>query len=495
MPSRSGLAVVAVTAVLGLVACTAAAGDVGDTVTPEPSASVGVPERPRPVLGVDRHRQSAGVVAAGGGDAPYNYAPTLMADAGRYRMWWCSQLGVAAPPGDDLLVAESVSLDGPFVGVDGSAGTPVFSGSGTGFDGMHTCDPSVIRVADTYYLYYTGAAGDHANGNSIGVATSPDGRVWTRANGGKPIVTASLDRVRDNIYGAGQPAAVHLDGWFYLMFTDTTGRDAGWNGAGQFVLRSPNPTFATGVEILSPGGFRRFSGTHPRLRSVVDAFSVDLMWVGALAAFAIAHETDGGTTITFWDKEFRSSPYKPVLIPGPWQEGPGLVRDPEGHAPRSGDDPCDRVPIDLVRATRTAAAPTDLVRFGADITGSGACLDPARVLPALDGFAMPSPQRTVDLVLAGQVVRIERRAVAERLAVRVLDQRVPALDAVPVAARLSAGAKAIRTDFGVGLVLDDKRLWAIPDPTVARVNSSPVAQVTQEQWDAYDRGPNLIVRR
>jgi len=238
-------------------------------------------------------------VAAGGGDAPYNYAPTLMIDRGKFRMWWCSQLGIANPPGDDILLAESTSLHGPFTGPDGTKGTPVFSGGVTGFDGMHTCDPSVIKVGAVYYLYYTGAAGDHAHGNAIGLATSPDGRVWTRANGGAPIVTASRDTLRANSYGAGQPAAVYVNGWFYLLFTDTTGRDAGHNGAGQFVLRSPDPAFTTGVELLSPGGFRPDTTTSARLRSVVDAFSVDVMWVSALAAFAIAHETRDGTTITF----------------------------------------------------------------------------------------------------------------------------------------------------------------------------------------------------
>ena len=132
-------------------------------------------------------------------------------------------------------------MDGPFAGPDGRGGTPVFSGSSAGFDAVHTCDPSVIKVGGTYYMYYTGAAGDHAHGNAIGLATSTDGRVWTRANGGRPLVTAARNVKRDNTYGAGQPSAVYLAGYFYLMFTDTTGQATGHNGAGQFVLRSTGP--------------------------------------------------------------------------------------------------------------------------------------------------------------------------------------------------------------------------------------------------------------
>ncbi|SDC67415.1 glycoside hydrolase family protein [Actinokineospora iranica] len=484
---------------VGLVA--SACTTVAEGEMPRPAQASPVPaaapsQEPTPdqvTLGTDRPRQSQGVVAAGGADSVYNYGPTLMVEDGKYRMWWCSQLGAAVPPGDDILLAEAPAPGGPYTGPDGSPALAVFSGGG-GFDAMHTCDPSVIRVGGTYYLYYTGAAGDHAHGNAIGLATSRDGRTWTRANGGKPVVTAAHDVSRDNVYGAGQPAAVYLDGWFHLMFTDTTGRDAGWNGAGQFVLRAKDPTFASGVEILSPGGFRKASSTAGRLRSVVDAFSVDFMWVAALDAFAIAHETQDGTTITFWDRDFRRAPYKPVLIPGPWEEGPGLVRGPEGHAPLSVDAPCDRVPIDLVRATRIGAAPTDLMMFGADVTGSGACAEPARALKALEGFAMPSPQRTIDLVRDGALVRVERRSVAEKLAVRVLDHRVPALDSVPVAARLTASAAVVRADSRLGFVLDDGRLWPITDPAVATLNSSPMTPVSPSVFDSYRRGPDLAAR-
>ncbi|MGW5054646.1 beta-xylosidase [Actinokineospora sp. NPDC004072] len=450
--------------------------------------------QPRPVvpaaLGTAQGRQSERVIAAGSADAPYNYGPTLIRESGKYRMWWCSQLGAAAPPGDDLLLAETTDLDTPFRGPDGSGGQAVFSGSRTGFDGMHTCDPSVIKVDGTYYLYYTGAAGDHTHGNAIGLATSRDGKRWTRANGGRPIVTSARDQIRENGYGTGQPAAVHLDGHFYLLFTDTTAGAAGWNGAGQFVLRSPDPTFQSQVEALGPDGFAPSGTTGPRTRSVVDAFSVDVMWVDALAAFAIAHQTEGGTTLTFWDRDFRAHPYHPVLVPGPWAEGPGLVRDPQGHAIPSRDAPCDRVAVDLIRATRVESAPTDLRHFGLDLTGTAACADPARVLAALDGFAVPSPQRTIDVIRDGKVLRVERRSVAERIATRILP-RVPGLDGIPATAHLPAGAPAVRTGSRAGFVLDDGRLWPIADPALLAINGSRAEEIDPAEWDSHPRGPRL----
>ncbi|SFQ51179.1 Glycosyl hydrolases family 43 [Amycolatopsis arida] len=448
------------------------------------------PEPPPPTsLAVDNGRESPGLVAAGGADAVYNYGPALMVEGSRVRMWWCSQYGSAPPAGDDILHAEAATPAGPFTGPGGAPPVAVLSGAPGEFDGVHTCDPSVLRVGGTYYLYYTGAAGDHAHGNAIGLATSTDGVHWDRAGA---ILHPAHDVARDNVYGAGQPAAVHLDGWFYLMFTDTTGAAAGWNGAGQFVLRSPDPTFRTGVQALGADGFTPAPSTSaPRTSSLVDAFSADLMWVDALDAFAIAHETDEGTTITFWDRDFARNPYHPVLIPGPWQEGPGLLRQPDGHAPVSPADPCGRVPLDVVRATvlGAAGAPTDLRHFGIDLHGVDACGEPERALAVLDGVAMPSPVRTMDLVTGGTVVRVERRSVAAELADVVLDRRLPVLDGIPVTARLAPAAPAVRADgVGTGLLLDDNRLWPVASARAVELNGSPIAPVTRQQWIGYPAG-------
>ncbi|MEV0679534.1 beta-xylosidase [Actinosynnema sp. NPDC050436] len=458
------------------------------TSTTRPSRPA--PPAPRPVA--DRGRQGAGVVAAGP-EAPYNYGPAVLVEGGRVRMWWCSQLRFADPPGDDLLHAQAASPSGPFTAPDGSSGQVVLSGSVTGFDGKHVCDPSVLKVGSTYYLYYTGAAGEHANGNAIGVATSPDGVRWTREAGGQPIVSPAYDTTRENTYGAGQPSVLYADGWFYLMFTDTTGRAAGWNGAGQFVLRARNPAFQSHVEALGERGFEPVADTRrPRTRSVVDAFSADWMYVDALRAFAIAHETEQGTTITFWDHDFTGNPVPPVTIPGPWREGPGLVRTPDGHAPLSPEDPCGRVPLDVVRATvdGAAAAPTDLGHFGLDLANAPGCRT-AEAARVLDGYAVPSPENTVDLVVDGRVVRVERRSVTDRLATRVLDRRPPVVDELPLAARVPAGAKAVRAPDGRLALLLDGGLWLVPADEVATLNSSTITAVTQKTWDGYPPAGDL----
>lgn len=447
---------------------------------------------PAATLATGAPRRSGGVVAAGL-NAPYNYAPTVLHTGGKYRMWWCSQLPGVARPGDQILYAESDSPDGPFAGPSGAPADAVFGNTPGGFDALHTCDPSVIEVAGTYYLYYTGTADPAGNGNAIGLATSPDGVHWTRANNGAPIVPASGEVARANAYGVGQPSALHLGNWFYLMFTDTTGAMAGPSGNGQFVLRSADPAFAGGVQALTPTGFVPVPGTKAqRLRPVLAGFTADWMWVDALDAFALAMDTADGTSITFWDADFRYQPYKPLMIGGPQQEGPGLVRRADGHAPVSTQDPCGRVPLDVVRATAPGAGPTGLMHFGVDVTGLSACRNAARAANLLEGFAVPSPDRTVELVVGGKLVEVERRSVAAALAVDVLASAPPALAGLPVVARLPAGADAVTAPGRpLGFVLDGGRLWVVGGPDFAQRNGSTLTTVSPDQWDAYPRGLDL----
>ncbi|WP_434449866.1 beta-xylosidase [Lentzea sp. E54] len=442
------------------------------------------PPRDKLKLTVENGRRSPGTVIAGTGDAVYNYAPTVMLDGGKVRTWWCSQMGTAQPTGDDILYSEGPGPDGPF-----TAALPVLSGSGTSFDAMHTCDPSLVKIGDTYYLYYTAASRDnHANGSAVGVATSKDGISWTRANSGQAMLGTSDDIIRENTYGAGQQSAIYLDGWVYLLFTDTTGYAAASNGAGQYVLRSKNPLFTTGVESLGPQGFKPVpSTTEARTRSVVEAFSADWMWIDAASAFAIAHSTEAGTTITFWNKEFTRHPYERVVIPGPWQEGPGLLRTPEGHAPIHAAGPCDKVAIDVLRATSgDSGAPTNITHFGIDALGLNGCATPdeARVL---DGFSVPSPERTADVVVDGKVVRFERGSAAAKFARGVIGWRPKIVDSFQVAVRVPAAVPAVLGPDGMmGLLVGDK-LMPINSLEVAQSNSSEVTVVTQEQWDRYER--------
>jgi len=410
---------------LAASACTSTSGTVvepGPTSPVPPSQHSAEPTADQPErLAVRPHRNAPGVIAAGS-------APTVIEGA-RTRIWWCGQ-------GGDILHASADGMNGRFT-------TPraVLSGG---------CDPSVVKADGVYRLYYTRADGDR--GTAIGLATSKDGLHW-RASGGTPIAR-----------GASQPAIVHLGGWFYLMFTDTSASGR------QTLLRSRDPEFQQGVQKL---GSLAGSGA-------------DLMWVDVLDAFAVAQQTRGGTTLAFWNRDFTEQPYAEVTVPGPGRDGPGLVRTPAGHAPVSERDPCGTVPIDLVRATGKTSG---LRHAGLDLVGVPGCADRDDALRLLDGYAFPSPEHTMDLITDGQLIRIERRSVAVSLAPGGVLGARPTLPKLAVSARLNSGAPVLRSrDGGIGLLLDD-RLWPLRTPSlakrIARLNAADVRVVSDITWVAY----------
>jgi hypothetical protein len=244
---------------------------------------------------------------------------------------------------------------------------------------LHTCDPSVLRIGPTYYLYYGGLPqpGAQPQFTALGVAQSTDGYTFTRARGGTPIATVARPLAgTPNAYGLGQPSAVFVAGYVYLFFSDTTGIGANTsNGGGQFVLRSTDPTFAVGVEELTSAGFMPYNAAATRAYSVIDALSPDVAYSDVLGMFAIA--TNGRPNIL--DVRF----YKPGFPPQPpgqmypwvaaseatgaWTEGPGFVRGPDGHLPQQSS--CGALPLDIFRSTGPSGAPDtwDLSWSGWDI--------------------------------------------------------------------------------------------------------------------------------
>jgi LPXTG-motif cell wall-anchored protein len=321
-------------------------------------------------LATDRLRPPSGPLTGGG--SAYEYAPTVIAEGGKYRMWYCGQDPRGKVAGDDILYAESTSLNGPFTGPGGGAPAIVFEGSGGGgYDGQHTCDPSVVKTPDgTYYMYYGAAV--HDGETSIGVARSKDGISWERLKSA-PIIAAAHQKNTGNNYGAGQPSAVYRDGKFYLIFTDTTGAGALPNGAGQFAWRASTPTFDD-TEVFTATGWQQYTPANSRSFMVANAFSADWQYSDELSAFVVAHHNDQNqTTLTFLKGDnLAVQPYAPVNFAGAWVEGPGIVSRPDKHAVDDAKSECGRVPIDVIHASK-GSPPQDLVHKGVDIKAKLDC--------------------------------------------------------------------------------------------------------------------------
>ena len=258
----------------------------------------------------------------------YNYAPAVIRDGASYHLYWCA--GVA---GDYVLHAEAGSLKGPWHG-GGKTGfdqAMAPSGSPDRFDGQHACDPNVLKVGSTFYLYYGGLPHPNSGLTAIGVAAGEDAVHFARLNGGKAIVTAARtnpDWEKSKLtYGAGQPAAVYVAPYVYLSFTDSTGAGANRiNGAGQFVLRSKDPGFATGVQEFTGRGWAdRAFGQHTAEHSILEAFGIDWAYDAATDTLVTVVDRKAGeaTVLALDPRSFRTLAIGSVPID--WREGPGLV--------------------------------------------------------------------------------------------------------------------------------------------------------------------------
>jgi hypothetical protein len=286
--------------------------------------------------------------------AGYDYAPAMIFDAGKYRLYWCA--GIA---GDYVVHSVADHLLGPWRAADGGSLFDVSlkpTGSPRDFDGLHTCDPNVLKHKDIYYMYYGGASSEGAL-TAVGVARSTDGVRFERLNGGRPILQAARTNaayVRAKLtYGAGQPAVLFREPFFYLTITDSTAAGANpLNGAGQFLLRSPDPTFQAGLQELTAGGWRdRPPGAHTGEFSFVESFGMDWVYdAGSGRVIAATNRVPGRTTLLFLEDHFRV--VGQVDVPVAWREGPALL----GNADRTAlfRRSCREIPVSIA----TAAGPT-----------------------------------------------------------------------------------------------------------------------------------------
>ena len=307
----------------------------------------------------------------------YNYAPVVIHDGREFHMYWCG--GVA---GDFVLHRQAATLDGPWVSssfwhADDVSLRP--TGRAEDFDARHTCDPNVLKVGDRYYLYYTGEQVDGGL-SAIGVAVGTDAVHFERIGADRPIVSPSetnRDWAAHHLsYGAGQPAAVYVAPYVYLAFTDSTGAGANpFNGAGQFVLRSRDPTFGGGVEELTAKGWAaRAPGQHTAEHSVLQSFGIDLAY-DALTnlLIAVSDSARDRTTVTLLEPDtFRTVATSDLELH--WREGPGLAAEADKSLmPRPA---CDALTLQVFAAQGASDDPFSWHAIGtsaATFALSGAC--------------------------------------------------------------------------------------------------------------------------
>ncbi len=127
------------------------------------------------------------------------YAPEILFHNGVYRMWYGAQ---GSDGHDRILLAESA---------DGLAWEPKGVALDHG-DANHVNDPSVVKVGDTFFLYYTRAPVDIRD--EIALATSPDGVNWQERG---TVFRPGADGTWDSLL-VGRPSVLHENGRFRMWY-------------------------------------------------------------------------------------------------------------------------------------------------------------------------------------------------------------------------------------------------------------------------------------
>jgi len=129
--------------------------------------------------------------SAGSWDEQRVYHVAVIKDGSTYKMWYSGQ-NLAA----QRQIGYATSTDG--IHWTKYSPNPVLSGSGTpgAWDYGGVREPSVVKLAGIYYMWYAGWDGSSygASGSAIwkiGLATSSDGIGWTKSPS-NPVLTASV---------------------------------------------------------------------------------------------------------------------------------------------------------------------------------------------------------------------------------------------------------------------------------------------------------------
>ena len=185
-------------------------------------------------------------------------------------------------------------------------------GSAGSFDSCQAKYPSVMKVGDRWWMWYNGRADDCFTG-SIGLATSVDGRHWTKGNDGQPIFCHGAQGTFDSTK-IDHPAVLRFGGKFHMWYT------AG-DATSQYKIgyaTSPDGIRWTrgneGRPVLTAGVSGKFDDKvvlHPAV--VRDEAGLLHLWyngVGAQPTFRVGHATsrDG----VHWQRQNQGNP---VLVP------------------------------------------------------------------------------------------------------------------------------------------------------------------------------------
>ncbi|OGZ07718.1 MAG: hypothetical protein A3C93_06525 [Candidatus Lloydbacteria bacterium RIFCSPHIGHO2_02_FULL_54_17] len=139
--------------------------------------------------------------------------PSVIKEGDTYKMW----LSGGDPSADELEIKiyYAISRDGINWSINKD---PVLSPSEGTWDGASIEVPTVLRVGNTYHMYYAANNAKVYEANySIGHATSNDGISWTK-DPNNPIIKPQPDPLKWGFYTTSEPAVAYFKNKFYLYY-------------------------------------------------------------------------------------------------------------------------------------------------------------------------------------------------------------------------------------------------------------------------------------
>ena len=130
--------------------------------------------------------------------------PCVVYENGTYKMWFSSITSNAA-----CVINYATSPDG--INWTRNATPVITPGQGTTWDAASTIAGPVIKVDNTYRMYYTGFSNRYNNWN-IGLATSPDGITWTKSM--QPVLLGTSG----DEYQIGATDVLKFNNKYYLYY-------------------------------------------------------------------------------------------------------------------------------------------------------------------------------------------------------------------------------------------------------------------------------------
>jgi predicted GH43/DUF377 family glycosyl hydrolase len=136
-------------------------------------------------------------------------SPSVMFDQGLYKMWF------AGYDGSVWQIGYATSTDGNTWSKYGS--NPVLSGSSSKWDASGVSDPWVLRVGNTFHMWYVGWT--TTSGYFVGHATSSDGTSWTK-DSANPVFGPEPGAQWEQYY-ISNPCVTWEDGRYVMYYSGT----------------------------------------------------------------------------------------------------------------------------------------------------------------------------------------------------------------------------------------------------------------------------------